>query len=98
MSLSKCLFNNGICYPPNAFKHYAIKILQENYKLLMKNQNDDRFTGILSKFLHIKWKQVKLTKNHIDLRNSDKTAMRNLHKYIAGSNWKFIEIIKKYFK
>lgn len=91
--------STGICYPPFCFGTLANKILDENFEILMKNSNDDRFLGVLSTFLHIKWienKNKHLT--HKIIQHDVLNGMNRNKKFIPGSTDYFLNIIKKYFE
>ena len=91
--------STGICYPPFCFGSLAIKILDENFEILMKNSNDDRFLGVLSTFLHIKWIENK--NKHLTykiIQHDELNGMNRNKKYIPGSTDYFLNIVKKYFE
>jgi len=86
----------GIIYPPNCFKNFAIYCLNKNFNEIIKNPNDDRFTGILAFKLNINFYWLKRSySSFIDIDANGLTANRN---YKIGTNWIFEEIIDKTIK
>lgn len=71
----------GMLFPPNCFKHYGIKILEQNFDQLNKYGNDDAFIGCLAKELNIDIKFIKPLgekNNNTIFKNIDECQINSL--------------------
>lgn len=89
-----CGGGSGVLYPPFCFGLLGKACVEEHWRTLNSNPNDDRFMAWLIKFA--KRKIIPLDPhNRIKVFvNTDSSGLSESKAYIKGSNWKFCELIK----
>jgi len=88
-----CGGGSGVLYPPFCFGLLGKVCVEEHWKILNTNPNDDRFMAWLIKFARI---HIIPLDPHNGIRvfvNTDSSGLSVSRAYIRGSNWKFRELI-----
>lgn len=93
-----CGGGSGVLYPPFCFGILGRKCVEEHWKELNANPNDDRFIAWLIKFTRLPIIQVPAHSRRTVFVDIDRNGLSASRAYIPGSNWKFCKIIKTTIK